>query len=156
LTSDDLKTFEQYKFDKNLSFIQKIPLAPNIKSSSISAETQSEIRSLMGSIVAIQGNSNKTIGTGFFVSKNVILTNRHVVDGTPFISIGTKDSRKFTGKIINSHSDLDLALIQIEGNGPPVSFYSGAALSEGEDVIAIGNPIGLEYSVTKGIVSSIR
>ena len=57
--------------------------------------------------------------------------------------------------MVNLDDDIDLALIEVDGKGQPVLFYD-KEVEVGEEVIAIGNPLGLEYSLTKGIVSGIR
>ena len=128
------------------------------KSKAISKKTKatkSKIEKLMESVVAIQNNGNDTIGTGFFIKDNLILTNRHVIDGKTLVTIHTKSGKKLLGKVINVHHDIDLALVKVDYSGKPVTFYN-SRVSPGSDVLAIGNPVGLEYSLTKGVVSSVR
>lgn len=156
LVGTDLKRFETKAYSNSLSFISK-PKA--VKSTAVAKKPKAvkgKISALMQSVVAIQDNGGLTIGTGFFVKKDLILTNHHVVGDRKLVSVKTKGGQAYVGNVLDAHYDLDIALIEIEGKGSPVKMYSGASVSEGEDVIAIGNPIGLEYSVTKGIVSSIR
>ncbi len=116
---------------------------------------KTKIEKLMDSVVAIQDGGNNTIGTGFFVGKNIIITNRHVVDGKNLITIQTISGKKLVGSIIDVNYDIDLALIKVNYSGKPVTFYTGK-VSPGTDVLAIGNPMGLNYSLTKGIVSNVR
>ncbi len=115
-----------------------------------------KLSNLIQSVVAIQDNGGRTIGTGFFVNDNLILTNRHVVGERKLISVSTKAGKKYVGKVLDAHYDLDIALVEVDGTGSPVKMHLGRPVSEGEEVIAIGNPMGFEYSVTKGIISSIR
>ena len=60
------------------------------------------------------------------------------------------------GKIVKSDVRLDLALIKVEARGEPVNFYNSNEIRLGEEVEAIGHPSGLEFSITRGVVSGIR
>ena len=156
LVATTSKEFKSKPYTKSLSFIK----TPKAKKRTAVAQkpkaVNGKLGGLMQSVVAIQDNGGRTIGTGFFINDNLILTNRHVVDERKLISIRTKGGQKYVGKVLDAHYDLDIALVEIDGTGTPVKMYSGSSASEGEEVIAIGNPMGLEYSVTKGIISSIR
>jgi len=128
------------------------------KSKAISKKTKatkSKIEKLMESVVAIQDNGNDIIGTGFFIKDNLILTNRHVIDGKTLVTIRTRSGKKLLGKVINVHHDIDLALVEVDYSGSPVKFYN-SKVTPGSDVLAIGNPMGFEYSLTKGVVSNVR
>lgn len=159
LVDSDLETFEKLtlvNLTKTLKDDQKTKaMASAITNNSSNVEDNS-ITSLMDSVVAIQNNGGKTIGTGFFVTENLIMTNRHVVEKDKIVSLKTRDKRKHVGKVIDIHFDLDVALLSVEAKGKPITFNSEDSIKEGDDVVAIGNPIGLEYSVTKGIISGIR
>ena len=98
----------------------------------------------------------KGMGSGFVVSSDgLILTNAHVVDGSDEVNVTLKDGRTFEGKVMGTDSLTDVAVIKIEAEGlPAVSFADSEQLQPGEWAIAIGNPLGLDNTVTTGIVSA--
>ncbi len=95
-------------------------------------------------------------GSGFILSSNgVIMTNSHVVEGTEQVQVVLKDGRRFDGKVLGSDSVTDVAVIKINAdNLPSVKIGDSEVLSPGEWAIAIGNPLGLDNSVTVGIISA--
>lgn len=95
-------------------------------------------------------------GSGFILSADgVIMTNSHVVEGTNRVQVVLKDGRRFEGKVLGSDSVTDVAVIKIDAdNLPSVKIGDSEALSPGEWAIAIGNPLGLDNSVTVGIISA--
>lgn len=101
-------------------------------------------------------------GSGFIVTPNgYILTNNHVVTNSDRETIADKvtvkmlDHRIFTAKVIGHDRTTDVAVIKIEGNNfPTVSLGNDVASRIGEWVLAIGNPLGLENTVTAGIISA--
>lgn len=100
---------------------------------------------------------SQNLGSGFVIDpEGFILTNHHVVDGADKITVRFPDEREFTAKIIGSDSKTDLALIRIEtGEKLPVVTLGDSSASEvGAWVMAIGNPFGLDATVTVGIISA--
>jgi len=95
-------------------------------------------------------------GSGFVVSSDgLIVTNAHVVDGSDKVEVTLKDGRTFQGKVMGSDSLTDVAVIKIEAEDlPAVTFADSEQLQPGEWAIAIGNPLGLDNTVTTGIVSA--
>jgi len=95
-------------------------------------------------------------GSGFiFNAGGQILTNAHVVDGADTVSVRLKDGRTFEGKVLGQDLVTDVAVIQIQANDlPAVTIGNSDALQPGEWVIAIGNPLGLDNTVTAGIISA--
>ncbi len=95
-------------------------------------------------------------GTGFIVTKDgYILTNNHVVEGADRLQVTLPDRRQFRAKIIGRDPQTDVAVIKIEGPDlPTVPFGNDASLKVGEWVVAVGNPLGLDFTVTAGIVSA--
>jgi len=96
-------------------------------------------------------------GSGFIISRDGhILTNNHVVDEASSVQVKLSDGREFTAKVIGKDPKTDLALIKIDGGGdlPVLPLGDSAALQVGEPVMAIGNPFGLDQTVTTGIVSA--
>lgn len=96
------------------------------------------------------------LGSGVIVGKDgYILTNNHVVTGADEIKVKLSDKREFKGKIIGTDQKTDLAVIKIEAdNLPVIKLGDSDKLKIGETVIAVGNPFGLNQTVTSGIVSA--
>jgi serine protease Do len=96
-------------------------------------------------------------GSGFIISQDgFILTNNHVVEDADTITVRLSDEREFKAKLIGTDPQTDVALIKIEDNGqlPTVKLGNSDILEVGEWVIAIGNPFGLNQTVTVGVVSA--
>ncbi len=96
-------------------------------------------------------------GSGVIVSPDgYILTNNHVIDGARTVTVTLPDKREFAGKIVGADPKTDLAVVKIEGqNLPTVSWGDATKLQVGEYVLAVGNPFGLNSTVTLGIVSAL-
>jgi S1-C subfamily serine protease len=104
-----------------------------------------------------QGNRvERGSGSGFvFGSDGRILTNAHVVDGADTVTVKLKDGREFVGKVLGVDTVTDVAVVKIEANNlPVVSLGKSEELLPGEWAIAIGNPLGLDNTVTVGIISA--
>ena len=95
-------------------------------------------------------------GSGFIISANGrILTNAHVVDGADKVTVTLKDGRTLEGKVLGADPVTDVAVVKIEAdNLPTVTLGDSNRLQTGESAIAIGNPLGLDNTVTTGIVSA--
>ncbi|BHH85399.1 DegQ family serine endoprotease [Desulforhopalus sp. 52FAK] len=96
-------------------------------------------------------------GSGFIINKKgYILTNNHVVEGADKISVTLSDKREFTGSIVGTDPQSDVALIKIDNavNLPVLPLGDSSKLEVAEWVIAIGNPFGLSQTVTVGVVSA--
>ncbi|MEA5553243.1 HhoA/HhoB/HtrA family serine endopeptidase [Anabaena cylindrica UHCC 0172] len=95
-------------------------------------------------------------GSGFIInSAGQILTNAHVVDGADQVTVTLKDGRTFDGKVLGEDQVTDVAVIKIEANNlPTLALGNSNVLQPGEAVIAIGNPLGLNNTVTSGIISA--
>jgi serine protease Do len=99
----------------------------------------------------------KSLGSGFIISDDgYILTNNHVVAGADEIKVRLSDKREFKAEVKGSDEKLDLALLKIEGKDhfPVAVMGDSEKIDVGEWVMAIGNPFGLEQTVTAGIVSA--
>ncbi len=95
-------------------------------------------------------------GTGFLISPTgYILTNNHVVGDADRIKVILTDHREFSAKLIGKDPTTDVAVIKIEGSSfPTLSFGDDNAARIGSWVLAIGNPLGLDFTVTAGIISA--
>jgi len=96
------------------------------------------------------------LGSGVIVdSRGYILTNNHVVAGAEEIKVMLSDKRIFKGKVIGYDSKTDLAVVKIDADHLPVlALGDSDKLKVGERVIAVGNPFGLNQTVTSGIISA--
>jgi len=95
-------------------------------------------------------------GSGFIVDKEgYILTNEHVVHNAEEIKVVLSDGREFIGEVVGSDITTDMAILKIDANNLPMVILGDSdSLKVGEIVIAIGNPYGLEKTVTMGVVSA--
>jgi Do/DeqQ family serine protease len=95
-------------------------------------------------------------GSGFLINKDgLILTNTHVVDGADTVTVTLKDGRNLKGRVLGQDPITDVAVVKIEANDlPTVTLGNSDLLKPGEWAIAIGNPLGLDNTVTAGIVSA--
>lgn len=99
----------------------------------------------------------KSLGSGFIISKDgYILTNTHVIDNATEIKVSLSDEKVYEGEVIGRDPKTDIALIKIKANGdlPIVPLGNSDELEVGDWVLAIGNPFGLDQTVTAGIVSA--
>ncbi len=95
-------------------------------------------------------------GTGFIVSKDgYILTNNHVVADADRVTVKLLDNRTFTAKVIGKDPTTDVAVVKVDANDlPTVALGDDSKARVGQWVVAIGNPLGLDFTVTAGIVSA--
>jgi len=103
-----------------------------------------------------QQQPREASGSGFIVSKDgYILTNNHVVADFDLVTVHLTDHRAFKAKVIGRDPSTDVAVIKIDGNNlPSVALGNDDAVRIGEWVLAIGNPLGLDFTVTAGIISA--
>ncbi len=98
-------------------------------------------------------------GSGFIVlyqDDYYILTNNHVIEDADEIQVELTDERHFEAEIVGTDSLSDLAVLRIDAQDlPPIPLGDSSALKVGEWVLAVGNPFGLEHTVTAGIVSAL-
>lgn len=95
-------------------------------------------------------------GTGFFITADgYILTNNHIAEDSVKNTITTLQGKDYEAKVVGTDPKTDLALLKIEANDLPFATLGDSALVKvGEWVLAIGNPLGMEHTVTAGIVSA--
>ena len=96
-------------------------------------------------------------GSGFILSADgKLLTNAHVIEGADRVEVTLKDGRTFIGEVRGADPVTDVAVIKIEAENLPVApLGATAGLSPGQWAIAIGNPLGLDNTVTAGIISAL-
>jgi serine protease Do len=100
----------------------------------------------------------QSLGSGFIVDKDgYIITNTHVVDKADEIKVKLSEGKEYKAKVVGRDSKTDLALIKISslfGELPILPLGDSDKVRVGEWVLAVGNPFGLEHTVTKGIISA--
>lgn len=110
-------------------------------------------------IVALSDDGNGSKGSGvIFTDDGYIITNDHVIRGkTSSMEVHLADNRVLKAKLVATDPRMDLAVIKVEGNNlQSVKFGDSAELKKGSLVVAIGNPRGLENSVTTGSISNLN
>src|SRR5713226_5671036 len=96
------------------------------------------------------------VGSGFiFASDGQILTNAHVVANARRVKVTLADGRTFDASLVGSDTDVDIALLRIGADHLPVAELGRGPLRVGQLVIAVGNPYGLNWTVTAGVVSAL-
>jgi serine protease Do len=94
-----------------------------------------------------------TSGSGFFIGKNHIMTNAHVVENLTEVNIRISNGDFISGEVIAVDKDKDIAIIKTKRNSSFLKFETD--LEVGQSAIAIGHPFGLKNSVTKGVISRL-
>ncbi len=97
-------------------------------------------------------------GSGLIISDDgLIMTNAHVVEGADIVSVNLKNGQTFAGKVLGFDKITDVAVVKINANDlPTVTLGKAEELIPGEWAIAIGNPLGLDNTVTVGIISTLK
>ena len=98
------------------------------------------------------------VGSGVIIDPaGIVLTNNHVVEGADRVRVRTADEREYDAEVVGTDPDTDVAVIRLRGvKGPLVAATLGSsdATRVGDPVVAIGNPFGLDLTVTQGIISA--
>ena len=97
-------------------------------------------------------------GSGFIFSDGLVITNAHVVNGSDKVIVGLNNGKKSKAKLIGQDFFTDLAVLKIEGEGPwpKAQLGDSSKIKVGDWAIAVGNPFGLENTVTLGIISNLK
>ncbi len=113
------------------------------------------IENSMRGVVTV--STDKSTGTGFVVhSGGYIVTNHHIVEDALFIHVSTFDNQLYTAKVLGSDATIDVSVIKIDGLFSHLPLANSSKTQIGEKVVAIGNPLGLSFTVTQGIVSAVK
>jgi serine protease Do len=102
-----------------------------------------------------RGMPRRGLGSGFIVDPTgYIVTNHHVVDEASTVEVTLADGRTLPARKVGSDPETDLAVLKVEGSGfPTIPLGSSASLRVAEPIMAIGNPFGLDHTVTVGVIS---
>jgi hypothetical protein len=98
-------------------------------------------------------------GTGFFVTQDLLLTNARVVAGQSLVDVRLSSGETIQGRVERSSPDLDLAVVRATarpGSNLILQLGSARPVLPGQEVLAIGSPLGLQNTVTRGIISAVR
>jgi S1-C subfamily serine protease len=123
---------------------------------SVSSDFSGIIEESIKSVVTIRTDVSQ--GSGFFIANNgYIITNAHVMEGAKAATIITYDGKSHKVQKIGENTGMDITLLKIENeNYSPLELADSDEIKQGERVIAIGNPLGLSFSVTQGIISNVH
>ncbi|MDD3268883.1 MAG: trypsin-like peptidase domain-containing protein [Syntrophomonadaceae bacterium] len=102
-------------------------------------------------------NIQQGIGTGFIISENgYVVTNQHVINGASQITVNLSGNKKYTAKVVGQDYEMDLAVLKIDTGTKLSTLNMGNSdqMRVGDWVVAIGNPYGLDHTVTAGVVSA--
>ena len=105
-----------------------------------------------------QSRIEQSEGSGFIFADGLVMTNAHVINGSDKVVVGLTNGKKLQAKLIGQDSFTDLAVLKIEGKGPwpKAKLGDSSKIKVGDWAIAVGNPFGLENTVTLGIISNLK
>ena len=108
-------------------------------------------------VASIQAGRGR--GTGFFIQRDIVLTNQHVVGNETSVQL-TAGGKRYSARVTNTSTSTDLAVLQVYGpdpTQPTLRLGSAKGIRPGQEVVAIGSALGvLSNTVTRGIVSAVR
>ena len=154
--------------DKNVNFIAqavekigpavvRIDASRQLTSSLPDKFTQPFFRRFFGDEDNIQERVERGTGSGFLISEDGrLITNAHVVEGSKTVKVTLRDGQIYQGEVLGVDPITDVAVVKIDGTDLPKAILGKAEnLTPGEWAIAIGNPLGLDNTVTVGIISAV-
>jgi S1-C subfamily serine protease len=127
----------------------------NLLKASAGEDFSGIIESAVKSVVTIK--TDVAQGTGFIITNDgYIVTNAHILSGATELVAITYETGEIPAQFIGYDPDLDIALLKTSGNYEKLTLADSGNVQVGEKVIAIGNPLGLQFSVSQGIVSGVH
>lgn len=145
------------KLEETIASINRIQIDESIQEEEKVSILSTKYDERFQSVVIIHNSSNNSIGTGFYITPNNILTNYHVIEGSPNPTISLFDqSYELVGRVIAADLRLDLAIIEVSHIGKPLTVATNSSITIGSEVEAIGHPFGNIFTLTRGIISAIR
>ena len=122
---------------------------------SASADFSGIVEEAIKSVVTVKTDVGQ--GTGFLIhEQGYVITNAHVLSGGTKLVVQDYEQNNFETAFIGYNSEFDIALLKISGDFKKLELDDSDQIQTGEKVIAIGNPLGLQFSVSEGIVSAIH
>lgn len=166
---DYFKIYYETEGDESGSKIPHGKLAPNLSMTIVSANGRTELSlgevydACVDSIVGIAANTKGGIarswGTGVIMSEDgYIITNAHIIDGAEGAVVHTSDGAEYEALLVGEDTKSDIAVLKIEAKGlQAAEFGASGELGVGDPVVAIGNPLGKDFTgtMTNGIISAI-
>lgn len=119
--------------------------------------SQSDFSSVIEEVIkgVVRVGTDRSSATGFLISSDgYVVTNYHVIEGGSYVRVQTYNGRVLEAEIIGSDVAKDITLLKVEGTFESIELADSDDVQIGEKVIAIGNPLGLSFTVTEGIVSA--
>ena len=157
-TPDELVSLSQENFSERLSRLKPSRDAlgqEDSRESTSRQEMQDVLERVLRAVVTIETEEKR--GSGFLVSSDgLIVTNEHVISGARLIVARRGDSEEYLARVVTSDAELDLAILQIPSKSSDYLQLGTDIPRVGTEVWAVGSPLGLTGTVTRGIVSSIR
>ena len=139
----------QVESDQELDALKRDLAAINVEGTDFSAV----VEDVLPGIVNVQ--TDVGLGSGAIIRKDgYIVTNYHVIRDASVIRVVKKDDNQFAARLVDVDVNADIAVLKISGNHKELWFADARAVKVGEKVIALGNPLGLSFTVTEGIVSA--
>ncbi|HPD81799.1 MAG TPA: trypsin-like peptidase domain-containing protein [Candidatus Pacearchaeota archaeon] len=149
LTKDLMETKNSF-----MSLDKSLTSELNELKASTSSDFSGVIESAIKSVVTVRTDIGQ--GTGFIIKEDgYIVTNAHVLSGGRTVYILDYEQTEHITELVGYDLDWDIALLKIEGNYPKLELGNSDNIHVGEKVIAIGNPLGLQFSVSEGIISAV-
>jgi len=133
------------------------PAAPTPPPAGSSASLEDLVSGALPAVVRVETPTGS--GSGFFVQADTIVTNVHVVGSNLLVTIRRQDGRTQQARVERTAPELDVAVLRISGaesNQATLRMGSAAQARAGQEVMALGSPLGLQNTVTRGIVSAVR
>ncbi len=146
--------------NNTLSTQQQVQSQISLLKASTSDDFSGVIQTALSSVVTVRTSSAQ--GTGFVISsQGYIVTNAHVLADpngnlASNIQVVTNNQNVISAQFIGYNSNLDIALLKISGQYPALILGNSSNVQIGDKVIAIGDPLGLQFSVSEGIISAVN
>lgn len=149
LTKDLIETKNSF-----ISLDKSLTSELNELKASTSSDFSGIIENSIKSVVTVRTDIGQ--GTGFIIREDgYIVTNAHVLSGGRTVYVLDYEQNEHLTELVGYDIDWDIALLKIEGNYPRLELGDSDKINVGEKVIAIGNPLGLQFSVSEGIISAV-
>lgn len=136
-----------------LQFHVKVIAKPNAEKERNAKELYKKCSSSTAEITVDIDNA-EAIGSGFFISDNMVVTNYHVIEGSKMIVVSTNSNKYVASAIMGYSKELDLAILKVNTKKHDYLVMNTSGTDVGETVYALGSPFGLTGTMTEGIVST--
>ncbi|KKI88684.1 hypothetical protein WQ54_29665 [Bacillus sp. SA1-12] len=140
------QVFSESLLLKNDDFLEKEEAIPDLKEI---------IREAQKKVVMVELDDG-SVGSGFlYNNKGDIITNAHVINGSKSVKIRTTDAKGFEGRVIGMSTETDVAVVRVDGlkETEPLPLSPSLKLEIGDEILALGSPLGFQNTVTTGIIS---